>query len=109
MDASAGSGTLAELGNAHLALILRVLKRGAYNEAAGRRLAAIAANTETQTGWFSFDAGQHDAAQTTYAARSGRPTRPETHGWAPATVVHRHPRLLHRASERRDCRRAGRS
>ena len=64
MDASAGSGTLAELGNAHLALILRVLKRGTYSEATGRRLAAIAADTATQAGWFSFDAGQHDAAQT---------------------------------------------
>lgn len=63
MDASAGSGTLADLGSAHLDLLLRLLKRGTRTEATGRKLAGIAADTATQTGWFAFDAGQHTEAQ----------------------------------------------
>jgi hypothetical protein len=63
MDASAGSGSLAKLGSAHLALLVSTLKNGTYTEAVGRRLAGIAADTAAQTGWFYFDSGQHAAAQ----------------------------------------------
>nr|WP_241265472.1 helix-turn-helix domain-containing protein [Streptomyces boncukensis] len=62
MDASAGSGTLAELGDAHLAFLTRLVQHGAYDEAIGRRLAAIIADTATQTGWFTFDSGDHGSA-----------------------------------------------
>ncbi|QNA72047.1 helix-turn-helix transcriptional regulator [Streptomyces sp. So13.3] len=63
MDASAGSGSLAQLGSAHLALLSTTLKHGTYGEAIGRQLAGIAADTAAQTGWFYFDSGQHDLAQ----------------------------------------------
>lgn len=63
MDASAGSGTLADLGVAHLELLKRIATKSSYGEAAGRRLAAIIADTITQIGWFTFDSGQHDLAQ----------------------------------------------
>ncbi|WP_049714211.1 helix-turn-helix domain-containing protein [Streptomyces caatingaensis] len=68
MDAAAGSGTLADLGSAHLELVLRILKQGTHTEAAGHRLAGIAADTATQTGWFAFDAGQHAHAQRYFLA-----------------------------------------
>jgi hypothetical protein len=60
MDASTGSGTLAELGDAHLAFLKRLVQQASYDEATGRRLAAIIADTATQTGWFTFDSGDHD-------------------------------------------------
>lgn len=63
MDASAGSGTLADLGEAHLELLKRIAQKASYGETTGRRLAAIIADTATQTGWFAFDSGQHDVAQ----------------------------------------------
>ncbi|MFD5319196.1 helix-turn-helix domain-containing protein [Streptomyces sp. NPDC127098] len=63
MDASAGSGSLAELGKAHLTLVVSLLKNSSYSEAVGRRLAGIAADTAAQTGWFYFDSGQHAVAQ----------------------------------------------
>ncbi|MFJ7590283.1 helix-turn-helix domain-containing protein [Streptomyces sp. NPDC097617] len=63
MDASAGSGTLTELGDAHLELLKRLLQKASYTEDIGRRLAAIVADTATQTGWFAFDSRCHDHAQ----------------------------------------------
>lgn len=60
MDASAGSGTLADLGDAHLALLQRLVRHGSYDEATGRRLAAVIADTATQTGWFTFDSGDRE-------------------------------------------------
>lgn len=63
MDASGGSGTLSELGDAHLELLKRLLQRASYTEDIGRRLAGIVADTATQTGWFAFDSGRHDHAQ----------------------------------------------
>ncbi|WP_252922973.1 MULTISPECIES: helix-turn-helix domain-containing protein [unclassified Streptomyces] len=63
MDASTGSGTLAELGDAHLAFLKRLVQQASYDEATGRRLAAIIADTATQTGWFTFDSGNHDGTQ----------------------------------------------
>ncbi|MER6447232.1 helix-turn-helix transcriptional regulator [Streptomyces venezuelae] len=63
MDAGAGSGTLGELGDAHLELLRRLLRKASYTEDIGRRLAGIVADTATQTGWFAFDSGRHDHAQ----------------------------------------------
>ncbi|MFG3041743.1 helix-turn-helix domain-containing protein [Streptomyces sp. NPDC048330] len=63
MDASTGSGTLAELGDAHLAFLRRLVQHASYDEAKGRRLASIVADTATQTGWFTFDSGNHDGTQ----------------------------------------------
>ncbi|MEN8649081.1 XRE family transcriptional regulator [Streptomyces sp. 21So2-11] len=63
MDASAGSGTLTQLGKAHLELLKLIINESSYDEATGRSLAAIIADTATQTGWFAFDSGQHDVAQ----------------------------------------------
>nr|WP_302185318.1 helix-turn-helix transcriptional regulator [Streptomyces sp. GMY02] len=63
MDASAGSGSLTEMGEAHLGLLKRIVKQASYSEATGRALAAIVADTATQTGWFAFDSGQHNTAR----------------------------------------------
>lgn len=61
-DASHGSGNLARAATAHLKVLLRILKEGAFNEATGRRLAAVTADTAIQTGWYHFDSGAHPAA-----------------------------------------------
>ncbi|MEU8926220.1 helix-turn-helix domain-containing protein [Kitasatospora sp. NPDC048545] len=63
MDASSGSGMVAGLARAHLAVIRETLKSASYTEEIGQRLAGIAADTATQLGWFHFDAGHHVAAQ----------------------------------------------
>ncbi|WP_260608851.1 helix-turn-helix domain-containing protein [Streptomyces sp. WAC 01325] len=60
MDASDGSGTLTNLGNRHLQFLKHLLEETSYDEATGRRLAAIIADTATQTGWFVFDSGDRD-------------------------------------------------
>lgn len=61
-DASHGSGNLARAATAHLKVLLRLLKEGKYDEATGRRLAAVTADTAIQTGWYHFDSGAHTAA-----------------------------------------------
>ncbi|MEU7576744.1 helix-turn-helix transcriptional regulator [Streptomyces sp. NPDC041068] len=61
MDASAGSGTLADLGDAHLLFLKRLVDQASYDENTGRRLAAIIADTAIQTGWFTFDGGDRDS------------------------------------------------
>ncbi|MFD5307952.1 helix-turn-helix domain-containing protein [Streptomyces ardesiacus] len=61
-DASHGSGNLARSAAAHLKVLLRLLKEGHFNEAIGRRLAAVTADTAIQTGWYHFDSGAHTAA-----------------------------------------------
>jgi transcriptional regulator with XRE-family HTH domain len=63
MDKGSGSGAVADLARAHLALVVRVLERSTYDEVTGRRLTAVAADTATQAGWFAFDAGRPDAAR----------------------------------------------
>ena len=63
MDKGSGSGAVADLARAHLALVVRVLERSTYDEVTGRKLAAVAADTATQAGWFAFDAGRPDAAR----------------------------------------------
>ncbi|WP_329562069.1 XRE family transcriptional regulator [Kitasatospora sp. NBC_01266] len=63
MDASTGSGSLADLARAHLSLLEGMLRNASYDESTGRSLAAVAADTATQLGWFHFDAGRHALAQ----------------------------------------------
>jgi transcriptional regulator with XRE-family HTH domain/tetratricopeptide (TPR) repeat protein len=60
LDANVGSGTLADLGDAHLAFLKRLVQQASYDEATGQRLAAVIADTATQTGWFAFDSGHRD-------------------------------------------------
>lgn len=60
LDANAGSGTLADLGDAHLAFLKRLVQQASYDEGTGQRLAAAIADTATQTGWFAFDSGYCD-------------------------------------------------
>ncbi|MEU6405464.1 helix-turn-helix transcriptional regulator [Streptomyces sp. NPDC046985] len=62
-DATNGSGNLAQTAKAHLRMILHLLKHGSHSEQHGRRLAAVAADTTSQAGWFTFDSGDHEAAQ----------------------------------------------
>ncbi|WP_094219537.1 helix-turn-helix domain-containing protein [Streptomyces diastatochromogenes] len=60
MDASDGSGTLTSLGDRHLQFLKHLVEETSYDEATGRRLAAIIADTATQTGWFVFDSGDRE-------------------------------------------------
>ncbi|MFD4634842.1 helix-turn-helix domain-containing protein [Streptomyces sp. NPDC058284] len=62
LDASSGSGKLAHTAKQHLRVLLGLLKTGTYNESLGRHLAAVTADTAIQTGWYTFDGGQHAAA-----------------------------------------------
>ncbi|MEV6404100.1 helix-turn-helix transcriptional regulator [Streptomyces bobili] len=61
-DASRGSGNLARAATAHLKVLLQFLKEGDFNEATGRRLAAVTADTAIQTAWYRFDSGAHTVA-----------------------------------------------
>ncbi|MFK0172592.1 transcriptional regulator [Streptomyces sp. NPDC090306] len=63
LDAAGGSGSLAETGRTHLRTLLHLLKHGSYSEQLGQRLAAVAADTAAQTGWYTFDGGAPDRAQ----------------------------------------------
>jgi transcriptional regulator with XRE-family HTH domain len=63
MDAGAGSGSVADMARAHLALVLRALEHGNFDEAVGRKLAGDAADAASQAGWYAFDADRHAAAQ----------------------------------------------
>ncbi|MFG2703126.1 helix-turn-helix domain-containing protein [Streptomyces sp. NPDC048386] len=60
MDASDGSGTLTALGDKHLRFLTHLVEHTSYDETTGRQLAAVIADTATQTGWFVFDSGQRD-------------------------------------------------
>ncbi|MFJ9420027.1 helix-turn-helix domain-containing protein [Streptomyces sp. NPDC101227] len=68
MDASSGGGDVTKLGDAHLTLLRDIAKYSNYDEASGRMLAGIIADTATQTGWFTFDSGQSDEAQLYFQA-----------------------------------------
>ncbi|GAA4802982.1 helix-turn-helix transcriptional regulator [Streptomyces ziwulingensis] len=63
VDATSGSGKLAHTARTHLQMLLHLLKNGSYKEKHGSRLASVAADTAAQTGWYTFDGGDHDAAQ----------------------------------------------
>ena len=63
VDATSGSGNLAHTAKTHLQMLLHLLKHGTYTERHGRRLAAVTADTASQTGWYTFDSGDHDTAQ----------------------------------------------
>ncbi|WP_371666784.1 helix-turn-helix domain-containing protein [Streptomyces sp. NBC_00289] len=68
VDATSGSGSLVHTAKAHLRTLLHLLKNGSYSDSYGRRLAAVAADTAAQTGWYTFDGGDHDAAQEFFLA-----------------------------------------
>lgn len=68
MDAELGGGTLRDLGDAQLKLIIRLLKQGRYSERLGRRLHAAACDVAGLIGWFLVDAGQHAQAQRYFTA-----------------------------------------
>ncbi|MEV7034183.1 hypothetical protein AB0N99_28665 [Streptomyces sp. NPDC093272] len=61
-DASHGSGNLARAATAHLKVLIRLHREGNVNEATGRRIAAVTADTAIQTGWYHFDSGAHTLA-----------------------------------------------
>ncbi|MFD3524533.1 helix-turn-helix domain-containing protein [Streptomyces sp. NPDC058653] len=63
MDASSGSGDLADTARPHLKLLLGLMKRGKYDERTGRHLAAVIADTAIQTGWYTFDGGSYEEAE----------------------------------------------
>ncbi|MFJ6569814.1 helix-turn-helix domain-containing protein [Streptomyces sp. NPDC091292] len=67
-DASSGSGSLASTSLSHLKILLGLMKHGAYDEALGRRLAAVTADAAAQTGWYTFDGGDHAKAQKLFLA-----------------------------------------
>ncbi|MFB7741919.1 helix-turn-helix domain-containing protein [Streptomyces sp. NPDC056132] len=66
MDASSGSGSLASNAKSHLRVLLGWLRSGNFDESTGRKLAAVTADTAIQTGWYTFDGGNHDAAQSLF-------------------------------------------
>ncbi|MFI5975181.1 hypothetical protein [Streptomyces sp. NPDC051452] len=83
MDASDGSGTLTELGDAHLQLLKGLVKQTSYDEATGRRLAAIIADTAfKQDGSPSTPASATERSDTCMP-RSVQPRPQETSGSAP--------------------------
>lgn len=63
LDAEMGSGDLTAVGRAHLSLITNQLRNARYDEATGRQLARVAADTAMLTGWFHIDANQNEQAQ----------------------------------------------
>ncbi|MEW1660780.1 helix-turn-helix domain-containing protein [Streptomyces sp. NPDC093707] len=67
-DASAGSGTVAQLGRTHIELLKLIIEQSTYDSTTGQALAAILADTTTQTGWFYFDSGEEDRAQACFIA-----------------------------------------
>lgn len=62
LDDEYGGGSLAQSATAHLAVVAGLLRNARYDEAAGRRLAAVAADAAGQAGWYQLDAGRPPAA-----------------------------------------------
>ncbi|MDF3293122.1 helix-turn-helix domain-containing protein [Streptomyces silvisoli] len=58
MDLEHGGGSLAQAGSAHLAVIVGLLRGSRYDEATGRRLAALAADAAGQAAWYQLDSGR---------------------------------------------------
>jgi len=63
LDDLTGGDTAYGLAETHLRTIVGMLRHGAYTEAQGQRLYRLAAELCRFTGWASFDAGHHAAAQ----------------------------------------------
>jgi tetratricopeptide (TPR) repeat protein len=63
LDDELGSGDLAGLARAELALIVRLLRCGSYTSETGRRLYALAAEASRQVAWDYFDQGNQPAAR----------------------------------------------
>lgn len=62
LDDELGSGDLARLAQAELALIARLLRDGSYTSATASRLYSLAAEAGRQAAWASFDQHDHAAA-----------------------------------------------
>jgi len=62
LDDELGSGDLARLAQAELALIARLLRDGSYTSATEERLYSLAAEAARQAAWASFDQHEHAAA-----------------------------------------------
>jgi transcriptional regulator with XRE-family HTH domain/tetratricopeptide (TPR) repeat protein len=62
MDSEYGGGSLAPAGTAHLAVVVGLLRGGRYDEPAGRRLAAIAADAAGQAAWYQMENGRQGPA-----------------------------------------------
>jgi transcriptional regulator with XRE-family HTH domain len=62
LDDELGSGDLARLAQAELALIARLLRDGSYTTATASRLYSLAAEAGRQAAWASFDQHDHAAA-----------------------------------------------
>lgn len=62
MDSEHGGASLAPAGTAHLAVVVGLLRGGRYDETAGRRLAAIAADAAGQAAWYQLEIGRPAAA-----------------------------------------------
>lgn len=62
LDGELGSGDLARLAQAELALIARLLRDGSYTAATAGRKYSLAAEAGRQAAWASFDLHEHAAA-----------------------------------------------
>jgi tetratricopeptide (TPR) repeat protein len=62
LDDELGSGDLARMAQAELALVARLLRDGSYTTASGRRLYSLAAEASRQAAWAYFDQDNHAAA-----------------------------------------------
>ncbi|MCT6780567.1 helix-turn-helix domain-containing protein [Streptomyces sp. CS7] len=67
LDASSGSGALADTAKRHLKVLVGWLRSGSYDEETGRRLAGVTADAAMQAGWYTFDSGKRDAALALFA------------------------------------------
>ncbi|MEV0619625.1 hypothetical protein AB0I81_40345 [Nonomuraea sp. NPDC050404] len=63
LDDLVGGESCLDVAVSQLRLVVRLLSRGSYSEAVGRRLHASAAELARFTGWAAFDAGKHTAAE----------------------------------------------
>lgn len=63
LDDELGSGDLAQLARAELALIVRLLRHGTYTDQIGRDLYTLAAEASRQAAWDYFDQAYHPVAR----------------------------------------------
>ena len=63
LDDGLGSGVIASHARNELVLLVHLLRTGAYADAAGQRLYALAAEASRQAAWALFDQNQHRAAR----------------------------------------------
>ena len=68
MDHALGGGSVREVVDAELRLVIDLLTRGTYPESIGQRLFAVAAELGRIAGWASCDSGRHAAAERYWVA-----------------------------------------